>query len=60
MKSKKQHDRQFVYETGAVDPGKGNVPGKRVGEKARKKSFKISRAATILTGRIRGHFRNES
>ncbi|RQD65413.1 MAG: hypothetical protein D5R98_03535, partial [Desulfonatronovibrio sp. MSAO_Bac4] len=36
--------RQFVYETGAVDAGKGKVMDKKVVEKARKKGYKISRA----------------
>jgi len=36
--------RQFVYETGAVDAGKGKVMDKKIVEKARKKGYKISRA----------------
>ncbi|EFI33165.1 protein of unknown function DUF1568 [Desulfonatronospira thiodismutans ASO3-1] len=35
--------RQFVYETGAVDAGKGKVMDKKIVEKARKKGYKISR-----------------
>ena len=35
--------RQFVYETGAVDAGKGKVMDKKTVEKARKKGYKISR-----------------
>ncbi len=35
--------RQFVYETGAVDAGKGKTIEKKVVEKARKKGYKISR-----------------
>ncbi len=36
--------RQFVYETGAVDAGKGKVMEKKIVEKARKKGYRISRA----------------
>ncbi len=36
--------RQFVYETGAEDAGKGKVMDKRIVEKARKKGYRISRA----------------
>ncbi len=36
--------RQFVYETGAVDAGKGKVIDKKIVVKARKKGYKISRA----------------
>ncbi len=36
--------RQFVYETGAVDAGKGKVMDKKIVEKARKKGYRISRA----------------
>ena len=36
--------RQFVYETGAVDAGKGKVLDKKIVEKARKKGYKVSRA----------------
>ncbi|WP_045214274.1 transposase, partial [Desulfonatronovibrio magnus] len=36
--------RQFVYETGAVDAGKGKTMDKKIVEKARKKGYKISRA----------------
>ncbi|EFI34191.1 protein of unknown function DUF1568 [Desulfonatronospira thiodismutans ASO3-1] len=36
--------RQFVYETGAVDAGKGKVMDKKIVEKARKKNYKISRS----------------
>ena len=36
--------RQFVYETGAVDAGKGKTIEKKVVEKARKKGYRISRA----------------
>ncbi|EFI33082.1 protein of unknown function DUF1568 [Desulfonatronospira thiodismutans ASO3-1] len=36
--------RQFVYETGAVDAGKGKVMDKKIVEKARKKGYKVSRA----------------
>ncbi len=35
--------RQFVYETGAVDAGKGETMDKKIVEKARKKGYKISR-----------------
>jgi putative transposase len=35
--------RQFVYETGAVDAGKGKVMDRKIVEKARKKGYKISR-----------------
>ncbi|EFI33148.1 protein of unknown function DUF1568 [Desulfonatronospira thiodismutans ASO3-1] len=35
--------RQFVYETGAVDAGKGKTIDQKVVEKARKKGYKISR-----------------
>jgi len=35
--------RQFVYETGAVDAGKGKTMDKKIVEKARKKGYKISR-----------------
>lgn len=35
--------RQFVYETGAVDAGKGKTIDQKVVEKARKKSYRISR-----------------
>ena len=35
--------RQFVYETGAVDAGKGKLMDKKIVEKARKKGYKISR-----------------
>ena len=35
--------RQFVYETGAVDAGKGKTIEKKIVEKARKKGYKISR-----------------
>jgi putative transposase len=36
--------RQFVYETGAVDAGKGKVMDKKIVANARKKGYKISRA----------------
>ncbi len=36
--------RQFIYETGAVDAGKGKVMDKKIVEKARKKGYRISRA----------------
>jgi REP element-mobilizing transposase RayT len=36
--------RQFVYETGAVDAGKGKVMDKKIVDKARKKGYRISRA----------------
>ncbi len=36
--------RQFVYETGAVDAGKGKTMDKKIVEKARMKGYKISRA----------------
>jgi len=36
--------REFVYETGAVDAGKGVTLDKRLVEKERKKKYKISRA----------------
>jgi len=36
--------RQFVYETGAVDAGKGKTMDRKIVEKARKKGYKISRA----------------
>ncbi len=36
--------RQFVYETGAVDAGKGKVMDKKIVEKARKKGYRIGRA----------------
>ena len=39
-----QKYRQFVYETGAVDAGKGRVMDQGVVEKARQKGYKISRA----------------
>ncbi|WP_045214903.1 transposase [Desulfonatronovibrio magnus] len=35
--------RQFVYETGAVDAGKGKAMDKKIVEKARKKGYRISR-----------------
>ena len=35
--------RQFVYETGAVDAGKGKTIDENVVEKARKRKYKISR-----------------
>jgi len=36
--------RQFVYETGAVDAGKGMVMAPKVVDKARQKGYRISRA----------------